>query len=100
MLGEQPAKTSESSEGQENRGAATGLGLSVQTLTPETTRQLGLQHELRGIIVTNVGPPGPAEDVGITRGDIILEANGKATKTAEEFQNAIRETGKKPALNF
>ena len=98
MLGEQPAKTSERSERQENRGAATGLGLSVQTLTPETTRKLGLQAGMRGIIVTNVDPAGPAEDAGITRGDIILEANRKAINTAEEFQSQLREPGKKPVL--
>ena len=53
---------------------------------------------MRGIIVTNVDPAGPAEDAGITRGDIILEANRKAINTAEEFQSQLREPGKKPVL--
>ena len=97
-LGEQPVKTSDRGERQENRGAPAGLGLSVQTLTPEIARQLGLQSGMRGVIVTNVDPAGPAEDAGITRGDIILEANRKAINTAEEFQTVLCEGGKNPVL--
>jgi serine protease Do len=97
-LGEQPAKTSEPSERPEDRDTRTGFGLSVQTLTPEIIRQLGLQPGMRGVVVTNVDPAGAAEDAGITRGDIILEANRKAMNTAEEFQAAVREAGKKPIL--
>ena len=97
-LGEQPAKISERSEHREEPETGTGLGLSVQTLTPEITRQLGLQSGMRGVVVTNVDPAGPAEDAGITRGDMILEANRKAMNTAEEFQAAVREAGKKPIL--
>jgi Do/DeqQ family serine protease len=97
-LGEQPEKPSERSERQEGRGTGAGLGLSVQTLTPEIARQLGLESKMRGIVVTNVDPAGPGEGAGITRGDIILEANRRAMNTAEEFQTVVREAGKKPIL--
>jgi serine protease Do len=97
-LGEQPAKASDRGELQENRGAPAGLGLSVQTLTPEIARQLGLQPGMRGVIVTNVDPAGPAEDAGITRGDLILEANRKAINTAEEFQTVLRGGEESPVL--
>jgi serine protease Do len=53
---------------------------------------------MRGVIVTDVDPAGPAEDAGIARGDIILEANRKPVNTAEEFQSVIREAGKQPVL--
>jgi serine protease Do len=97
-LGEQPAKASDRGELQENRGAPAGLGLSVQTLTPEIARQLGLQPGMRGVIVTNVDPAGSAEDAGITRGDLILEANRKAINTAEEFQTVLRGGEESPVL--
>jgi serine protease Do len=97
-LGEQPAKASDRGELQENRGAPAGLGLSVQTLTPEIARQLGLQPGMRGVIVTNVDPAGPAEDAGRTRGDLILEANRKAINTAEEFQTVLRGGEESPVL--
>ena len=97
-LGEQPSKTEQRSERQENGGSGMELGLSVQTVTPEISRQLGLPPRTRGVIVTNVDPAGPAGDAGVTRGDVIVEANHKPINTVEEFQTALRQAARQPVL--
>src|SRR4030095_5701265 len=66
----------------EDIAAATGstnddLGLAVQTLTPELADNLSLDKSLKGVVVTQVEPGGPAAEAGLRRGDVILEVNRK-----------------------
>jgi serine protease Do len=42
-----------------------------------------------GVIVTNVDPGGPAADLGITSGDVILQAADKKVAAAVDLRNAI-----------
>ena len=76
------------------------LGLAVQTLTPELAENLNLDKALKGVVVTQVEPGGPAAEAGLRRGDVILEVNRKAVKTAAAYQKAVRETGKGKSLLF
>jgi len=62
------------------------LGLSVQTVTPDIARSLGLD-QAQGVIVSSVQPGSPAADAGLARGDVILEVNRQAIKSAAELQN-------------
>ena len=64
------------------------LGLSVQTVTPDIARSLGLDQP-QGVIVSSVQPGSPAADAGLARGDVILEVNRRAIKNAEELQKII-----------
>ena len=64
------------------------LGLSVQTVTRDIARSLGLD-QAQGVIVSNVQPGSPAADAGLARGDIILEVNRRAIKSPAELQNII-----------
>ena len=50
---------------------ATELGLTVTNITPELAQSLGLDEDLLGVIVTNVGR-GPARDAGFQERDIIF----------------------------
>ncbi len=68
------------------------LGLTVQNITPEIARSLGLEGEM-GVVVTGVEPGSPAAKAGIRRGDVIQEVNRKSIKDAREFGQAI-ETAK------
>jgi S1-C subfamily serine protease len=97
-LGEQPSKTEPRTGQREDHSAGFGIGLSVQTLTPNVLRQIGLPAQTRGVIVTNVDPASPGEDAGVAPGDVIIEVNRKAISTLEEFETAIREAAKKPIL--
>ena len=60
------------------------LGITVQNLTPEIAKGLGLKKET-GVVVTQVEPGSPASDAGIQTGDVIGEVNRKPVKNAEDF---------------
>lgn len=52
----------------------TKLGVTVKNLTPEQTERMNLPKG-RGVQVTDVRPGGFADNIGLSRGDIILELN-------------------------
>jgi serine protease Do len=83
---ERQVKVGEMEERQETAKATGGrpLGLSVQNLTPEIARGLGLKNET-GVVVTRVEPGSPASDAGIRTGDLIQEVNRTPVKNVEDF---------------
>jgi len=76
------------------------LGLAVQSLTPELAENLNLDKSVKGVVVTQVEPGGPAAEAGLRRGDVILEVNRKPVKNASAYQKAVREAGKGKSLLF
>jgi len=81
-------------EMQEERMAAAGgtleesLGMTVQELTPEIARSLGVS-ETKGVVVTNVEDGSPADEAGVRRGDVILEVNQRKIETLKDYRAAI-----------
>jgi serine protease Do len=80
---------------EEQRQAAVGggtpedkLGLAVQELTPEIARSLDLP-DTRGVIVTGVAAGSPADEVGVRRGDAILEVNQRKIANLQEYRDAL-----------
>jgi serine protease Do len=90
VLDERPKEQAGAAPQEEQPGTATvnKLGLDVQTLTPDIAQQLGYQGD-RGVVVINVTPGSPAEEAGLSRGDLIKEMNRKEIHTAREFEKAI-----------
>jgi serine protease Do len=80
------------------RGQAGKLGLTLEPLTPETARRLGLESGSEGVVVTEVDPSGPAADEGVARGDVILEINRKAVNSTADVSSALEASGDKPIL--
>ena len=66
----------------------TGFGLSLQDLTAESARQLGVAPGTAGAVVTAVAPGGAAESGGVRPGDLITAVNREPISTAS---GAIRE---------
>jgi serine protease Do len=64
------------------------LGITVQNLTPEIAKGLGLKKDT-GVVVTRVEPGSPAADAGIQTGDVIREVNRTPVKDAEDFIQKI-----------
>jgi serine protease Do len=62
------------------------LGLSVKSLTPQIAEQLDLPAN-KGVLVQEVKPGSFAEDVGLQRGNVVLEINRKPVNSEEEFRN-------------
>jgi len=69
------------------------LGFTVQNLTPEIARALGLGSDTTGVVVAQVEKGSPADAAGITRGDIIQEVDHQPIEDADDFYRAI-EKGK------
>src|SRR3984885_9287540 len=63
------------------------LGLAVAELTPDVRQQLHIPSQVNGVAVESVRPASPAEDAGLTPGDVILEVDRKPVASAEQFVN-------------
>ena len=74
------------------------LGLSLEPLTADTAKQLGLDSSSEGLVVTDVNPDGPASEAGISRGDLIVEINRKAVRSISDVKSALDNAGNKPIL--
>ncbi|MEW6500724.1 MAG: DegQ family serine endoprotease [Thermodesulfobacteriota bacterium] len=64
------------------------LGMSVQELTPELAKSLGIK-EKSGVLITNVEAGSPAYDKGLRQGDLVLEVNRKPTRNMGEFTRTM-----------
>ncbi len=60
-------------------------GTTAETVTPAIAQDLGLPYETRGVIIRQVEPGSPADDLGLRPGDLILNLNGQDTADAETF---------------
>jgi Do/DeqQ family serine protease len=74
------------------------LGLSLEPVTPQTAKQLGLDGAGEGVVVTEVDESGPAAEAGISRGDVIVEINRKAVSSAADVRAALEGVSGKPIL--
>lgn len=62
------------------------LGLSVRPVTTEVADRLEIPAG-KGVIVQEVKPNSFADDVGLTRGDVILEINKQTVNSEDEFNH-------------
>ena len=72
-------------------GEAEILGVTLTELDAETREALGLDSNVRGVAVANVGGGSEAAEKGLRRGEVILEVNGNAVNGASDFTQAIEE---------
>ncbi len=64
------------------------FGMKVQEITPQLAEYFKLE-ENEGVVVVEVEKYGPADEVGIRRGDIILEVNQKPVRTLRSYKEAL-----------
>lgn len=72
------------------------LGVQMTTLTPEIAKQNNddpnsafTVPEIEGVIVVRVLPDTPAAKAGIRRGDVIVQIDGQAIRTADQLQTIV-----------
>jgi serine protease Do len=63
-------------------------GLQLEELTPERSRQLGLEPE-RGVLVVDVRPGSPADEASVQRGDVVLEVNRQEVKSMDDMKEKM-----------
>ena len=64
------------------------LGVSVQDLTPETARSLGLPAS-QGAVIRSVGPASAAAKAGLRTGDVIARVNNRPIRDAAGLRNVV-----------
>jgi Do/DeqQ family serine protease len=95
-LGQLPDKTRASND-TATPGEHGRLGMSVEPLTPALANQLGTKAK-GGVVIDEVTPDGPAAGAGLREGDVIKQVNHKPVSSAADVQQAVRESGSRPAL--
>ncbi|MBN1381862.1 MAG: DegQ family serine endoprotease [Deltaproteobacteria bacterium] len=73
------------------------LGLTVQKITPEIARYLGVDKE-EGVVVVDVVEGSLAEDVGIQPQDIILQINKVKISSIEDYLKEVEKLDEKRSL--
>jgi serine protease Do len=100
-LNDQPQVAEADENGDTDNAKAPGgsamdrLGISVEPVTADVAQQLQLPSDVRGLVVTDVTPGGPAwetlfDDPQRNGPDIILSIEGKPLKTEADLRNALR----------
>jgi serine protease Do len=98
-LNEQPQVAAADEGGPDEAGssgaAMNRLGISVEPVTPDVAQQLQLPPNMRGLVVTDVTPGGPAwqtlyDDPQQNGPDVILSVEGKPVRTEADLRNALK----------
>jgi serine protease Do len=76
----------------QNKDVQDKVGMKVGDLTQELRRQLNIEESTTGIVVLGVKPGDAADESGIEKGDIILEANKKPVESAAQFEKLIADS--------
>ena len=76
---------------QETRRAFLGVNLDVTGLSEETRAEYGIPADVKsGVILAQVVEETPAAKAGLRRGDVVVEFDGKAIRSADQLVEAVR----------
>jgi serine protease Do len=87
--GPQSEKKEETRKGKTKKRVPVETGMSLEDMTPEAARELGLPEKFKGVVVSSVGYGGPADKAGLVRGDVILEVDRVAVKSVDSFFSMV-----------
>lgn len=79
------------SKGKPKQRITLDVGMTLEDITPETARDLGLPQKVTGVVVVAIAFGGPADKAGIQRGDVILEVDRKPLKSVDSFYATVKE---------
>lgn len=88
LIGTMPdgEKGEPATKGQEEE---TPWGITVQEMTPEIARHLGLDSKEEGVVISSVKGGSAAQEAGLQSGDLIKEINRKPVKNLEDYREAL-----------
>jgi serine protease Do len=69
------------------------MGMTLQEITPEMARSLGLP-EKGGLVITKVSPNSPADEGGLKSGDVILNINRTKIQAMKDFTDELARSAK------
>ena len=70
-------------------------GMSVEPLTPQARRNLGVGENLAGVVVTEVAPKSAAQHAGVAEGDVVIQVENSEIADLDQFKKAVGGPGKK-----
>jgi serine protease Do len=88
---ERPEIARETSDGK------VSFGMTVQDMTPQIARQLGIP-QTKGVIVTDIEEGSPADEVGIQPRDIIQQVNKVNIASVKDYQREIAKPAAKNSM--
>jgi serine protease Do len=83
----------------EGGGEESPLGLAVKNLTPELAKSFRLRDN-KGVVVVRVAPGSAGAEAGVRHGDLLLEINGQAVSTVQQYQAALKQLKKGEVARF
>lgn len=87
-IDEMPTVDEEGSESSKEKVFSVQTGLKIEAVTPEIAKEVGLPW-VKGLIITEVIPGSSADDMGLQRGDVILEANRTEVSSIDKWDEVI-----------
>jgi serine protease Do len=96
-LAERPDETAEVPEEKPDR--SDWIGLEVAPVEGEIAEDLGLRAG-DGVVITGVRSGSPAEEAGLSEGDVVREINDRAIDDVDEFEDVVERvsTSKRPIV--
>ena len=88
----------ESAEGEEGETTHARLGVNVQNLTDSDREQMGLKAG--GVLIASVEPGSFAEDIGLQKGDVLVEINRHHVASGAEVRNVMQSAKPGEAMAF
>jgi serine protease Do len=78
-------------DGEESAPASASLGVAVTPLTPQIARSIGVDPQIKGVVVLGASPTSDAAAKGIRRGDVIVNINRTPVATAADVSRIVAE---------
>jgi serine protease Do len=97
-LGELPAEMAKGAAAEGQEGGQALQGVSVDELTPQVLRELGLPAGTKGVVVSDVSESSRAADAGLRQGDVIQQVNREPVTNVANFERLVRAGGSQPIL--
>lgn len=88
-LGELPTEGSATTQPQPDRDMEDQLGFQVEELTSDIARQLGLNGDQNGVVVTNISQGSKAYNQGLREGDVITSVSRNPIDSVAQFREQI-----------
>jgi serine protease Do len=80
----------------ENASSSEALGMHFAPLTSEMRHELGIGHDVTGVVITGVDNGSVADDLGLSRGDIVQAINQQPVKSPEDAAHKLDEIAQSP----
>ncbi len=68
-------------------------GVSVEELTPQLRRQLRIEDDQYGVLVSRVAPASKAASSGLRRGDLVVAIDRQPVRDAADFERLMKASG-------